>query len=175
MGLYKDPYDLWVLFFREWRAGFGCVQFHAALSFVVHFLFSFTVDLKGGGQLLFGQKTPRGCFHRRKKNLQSETFSLGLREENSFMVMFHIRPSSIYQYSGMATRRYGQISHFRFHLCLLFKASLSAKLFLWKREAPKSLHWVACGTRYTKNCSVPVNFFKWGVIKTIWGVTHMSR
>ena len=38
---------------------------------------------------------------------------------------------------------------------------------LLEREAPKSLHWVACGTRYTKNCSVPVNFFKWGVIKTI--------
>ena len=48
----------------------------------------------------------------------------------------------------------------------------------YQLEAPKSLHWVACGTRYTKkkslnwvvlNCSVPVNFFKWASLKPFEG------
>ena len=37
----------------------------------------------------------------------------------------------------------------------------------------KSVHWVALNW-VALNCRVPVNFFKWGVIKTM-RVTHMSR
>ena len=69
--------------------------------------------------------------------------------------------------------------HYRFrywHLLSVLYSRLDAPkkrtlgcLWYVLHKKQKALNWEAL------NCSVPVNFFKWGAIKTIRGITHMSR